>query len=182
MAAKVNDDHVAPAVMPEDMELSCNAECRYVTCKEDMSYEELCTLEGMIDLFNHDKSLDDEIANLKEQSLLNTIEELEVGMQLKDNEIKAARETVSNCRDALMLMTYIDIDDIPKDIREDIIEAAAKRPSILLYFIDEDVIVSHPVPKLTDDGRYVKVDHGLKSYAHEIEDVLMNVSYDMEDV
>ena len=131
MAAEVfNDGHVGPAVMPEDVEASCDTGCNYVTCKEDMTYEELCTLEGMIALFNHDAALDKEIANLKEECLLKEIRTLKntINYMYRDNGI-----------DALILMSYINPADIPDSEREEIINDAIERPSILLTLVPEDV-------------------------------------------
>ena len=130
MAAKVFNP-VGSVVMDEDVELSCDTGCNYVTCKEDMSYEELCTLEGMIALFNHDVALDKEIANLKEECLLKEISTLKNTINTpnyRDNGI-----------DALILMSYINPADIPDSEREEIINDAIERPSILLTLVPEDV-------------------------------------------
>lgn len=169
-------------------DLPCDAGTDYVARKEDMTYEELCTLEGMVALFNHDESLDMEIANLKEKCLLKTIHDLESKFKaiedeytsmLFNNDNKKASERMM---DALMLMTYIDTDDIPKAESIDIIKAAAKKPSILLNFIYDDVIVAWPVSKRTDDGKYVEISNGLKTEHDDYEDVLMRVHEEMEDV
>lgn len=144
-------------INPDD--LPCDVGTNYVSRKEDMTYEELCTLEGMIALFNHDKSLDEEIANLKEDCLLNTINELEAKLSYHDMD---EMHNATKSKDALMLMAYIHPEDIPKDNREHIIEAAMEMPSILLNYIDEDVELSWPVRKIVDDYP-VMVSHGLRT-------------------
>ena len=121
MAAEVfNDDHVGPAVMPEDVEASCDNGCNYVTCKEDLEYEELCTLEGMIALFNHDATLDKEITNLKEDCLLKTIHDLE-----------------ERTSDVLTLMFYVKSEKVPADKVDALLKEAIKNPMSLLEYIDE---------------------------------------------
>ncbi len=192
MAAEVfNDDHVGPVVMPEDVDPSCDTGCNYVTCKEDMSYEELCTLEGMIALFKHDESLDKEIANLKEDCLNNTIIKLEAKVDglnaaIKDKEriittlelerneylqkVKDEGIPITDCSNALMLMAHVEPADIPDNVMMAMINAAMKDPSILLNYISEDVKLSWPVSKPTDDGIYEEVHHGLKVNDDEMED------------
>ena len=75
MAAKVFNP-VGSVVMDEDVELSCEiGTC--IETKEDLEYDDLCTLEGLLSYFKHDTALDEEIAYLKEQCLLNNITQLE---------------------------------------------------------------------------------------------------------
>lgn len=120
----------------------------YVSCKEDMDYDDLCTLESMIALFDHDKALDNQITNLKEKYLLKTINELK-------KEASVLNNTVKNIKDALMLMLYINPEEITEidDCRnlsimaDHFIESLIDEPSILLKYIDEDVHISWPVRK-----------------------------------
>ena len=48
-----------------------------VETKEDLEYDDLCTLEALLSYFNHDAALDMEIAKLKERWLLKEIDTLE---------------------------------------------------------------------------------------------------------
>ena len=84
-AEAINDDHAAPTVMAEDVDLSYQVGS-YVESKEDLEYDDLCTLEYLLSYFEHDVSLDKEIANLKEQCLLKEIKQLK-------NTIKIHRES-----------------------------------------------------------------------------------------
>ena len=73
-------------------------------------------------------------------------------------------------RDAMMLMSFINPDSIPKNAWNQIITAAANRPSMLLNYIDADVELIWPVSKRMDDGHYVEISHGLRSKDDEMED------------
>ena len=142
--------------LPHDIETT------YVARKEDMSYEELCTLEGMVALFNHDASLDMEIANLKEDCLLNIINDLEAKLSYHNMD---EMHNATKYKEALMLMTYIHPEDIPEDDRERIINAAIETPSILLTYIDKDVKLLWPV-RNTIHGTGCAgqlISHGLKN-------------------
>lgn len=48
-----------------------------IESKHELEYDDLCTLEALLSYFKHDKELDIEIANLKEQSLLKEIDRME---------------------------------------------------------------------------------------------------------
>ena len=75
MAAEVfNDDHVGPEVMP-DMEPSYDIHC--IETKEDLEYDDLCTLECFISYFDVDDKVISEIHQLKEDRLLDEIINLE---------------------------------------------------------------------------------------------------------
>lgn len=153
-AGRMYESVMNPDDLPHDIETT------YVSRKEDMTYEELCTLEGMIALFNHDKSLDDEIANLKEDTLLTTIKHLE-------HDLKEA----NRCKDAMMILTYINPADIPYGKWNSILESAMLKPDLLLNYVDEDVELSWPIPKSIDminesimNGNYITtINHGLRT-------------------
>ena len=100
--------------------IRCEDGTNYVSRKEDMSYEELCTLEGMIALFNHDESLDKEIANLKEDCLLKTIHDLE-----------------ERAADVLTLMFYVKSDNVPEEEVAALLHNAMSNPLSLVAYIDE---------------------------------------------
>lgn len=182
----LNDDHVTAAGrmyidfdnVPDD--LPHDIETNYVARKEDMTYEELCTLEGMIALFNHDESLDKEIANLKEDCLLNTINELEVKLSYHNMD---EMHNTTKSEEALMLMTYIHPEDIPKDDRERIIKSAMETPSILLTYIDEDVELLWPVRNTLHGTGCVGqlISHGLKNDIH-IDDAMLHINKTNNDV
>ena len=115
----------------------------YVLSKEDMDYDDLCTLESLLSYFKHDKALDMEIAALKKEKRL------------------IDKEKLTKCNDAMMLMQYINPDYVPKDRWSHIMLAATDKPSILLNYIDEDVKISWPVRKIIN-GNPIMVDHGLR--------------------
>lgn len=149
----------------------CNA--NYVARKEDLEYEELSTLEGLLSLFEHDKALDIEIANLKEDCLFNTINELE-------DELKAAK----NSETAMMLLSYINPADIPDKDWNHIMKEAAMNPSILLQYVPEDAELSWPVYNTMHGMGCVNqyVSHGFKNDI-PIEDALKTIkdAADKED-
>lgn len=175
-AGRMYESVMNPDDLPHDIETT------YVARKEDMTYEELCTLEGMIALFNHDESLDKEIANLKEDCLLNIINELEAKLSYYNMD---EMHNATKFKEALMLMTYIHPEDIPEDDRERIINAAIETPSILLTYIDKDVELLWPVRNATHGTGYAGqlISHGLKNDM-SIEDAMQQVNKtndDMED-
>lgn len=138
--------------------IRCEDGTNYVSRKEDMEYDDLCTLESLLSYFKHDASLDKEIANLKEESLLTTIKYL--NKDLKE---------VSRCRDAMMVMTFINPADIPEDKWSHIIKSGMSNPTLLLNFVDEDVELEWPIPKTIDminesmDSYVTTINHGLRS-------------------
>ena len=112
----------------------------YVARKEDMTYEELCTLEGMIALFNHDESLDKEISNLKEECLLNTINELESkynSLESEHTQLLFNEHRSERVMDALTLMFYVKSEKVPADKVDELLNEAIKNPMALLEHIDE---------------------------------------------
>ena len=149
-----------------DNDLPNAAGTTYVERKEDMTYEELCTLEGMIALFNHDTSLDKEIANLKEEALLKTIHDLESKYNTLEAEYTSMLFNTDNKKasermmDALMLMSHIKPEDIPAGV--EFIERVADDPSILLNYIPEDESITWPV-SVVNNGKAVRINHGLNT-------------------
>lgn len=155
----------------------------YVRCKEDLEYEELSTLEGLLSLFEHDKALDIEIANLKEDCLFNTIRKLEDKVTTLENSLERHTDTIESLTNenndlksqinsdavsgsifsnALMLMAYINPADIPDHQLIDMIAASKDNPSTLLQYIPEDVEIGWGVKTILNQ-KAVTINHGLMS-------------------
>lgn len=62
-----------------------------IESKHELEYDDLCTLEALLSYFKHDKELDMEIANLKEQSLLKEIDRIERQLS-KNKRVPEVRE------------------------------------------------------------------------------------------
>lgn len=169
---EIKDPNITAAgELYRDFGMSC------VESKDELDYDDLCTLESLLSYLNHEVSLDMEIAMLKEKALLSQCKELKAEIDfMKADDVScslkgcnAANDYKHKYADALMLMSYINPEYIPKDRWNHIMLAAADKPSILLNYIDEDTHLSWQVRK-TVNGNEVMVDHGLRTKDEDMED------------
>ena len=106
---------------PTDDEIREMYDGNVVLCKEDMDYEDLCTLESLLSYFEHDISLDMEIANLKEDCLNHIIADLK----------ERASELIT-------IMFYVKSNKVPEDMVDDLLSEAMENPMPLFNYINED--------------------------------------------
>ena len=122
---------------------SCDEEieCNCITCKEELTYDDLCVLECLIGYFNHEASLDKEIAILKEECLLSTINSLEGQLKSAEHQLTLYMfnedKKVPKLTDVLTLMFYVKSDKVPEAKVDDLIANAFNNPMSLLEYIDE---------------------------------------------